>query len=378
MNMEKIGLITFCRNNYGSVPQCYATMYFLKRNGYHPVLFEKDSFEEDQPYIEANKEKYPEFMNDFISFVSSLTSNNKILTDKSMSMIDAFVDQELLPEKHPLPDMFRIAETDEYRAFIAGSDQIWNVTLGLVTPFFFLTFAPPRKRIALCPSFGSKSVPSYLREDMRNVLNEYDMLSSREDEGVDIIRDLTGRNAVRLSDPSIFLTPQEWRSFAGISETDERGYLLLHFLNAPNPLAFKTIYSLIQRTGMKVKCFATRHSEFEGIPGIENVDGGPREYVQMIGNAGLVCTDSFHTTMFSLNLNTDFYAFDRQYVHGVSQISRLVTVLTHYGLMDRLILTQEQAANLPPLSILYDHEAMKDEERTHISQYLLDALDRCR
>ena len=207
-------------------------------------------------------------------------------------------------------------------------------------------------------------------------MNEYETLSAREEEGVAIIKDITGRDAARLADPTLLLTPEEWRKFAGVSDSDDTGYLLLHFLNAPNPVAMKNIRFLADQTGLPVKCFATRHNEFSDIEGIELVDGGARDYVRTIHNAGLVCTDSFHTTMFSINLGTDFYSFDRQYVHGVSQISRITTVLNRYGLMERLILNEEDTLDLEHLRITTDCTATKDAERQAIQSYILNELKR--
>ena len=32
--MNKIGLLTYCKDNYGSVLQCYSTINYLSKNGY--------------------------------------------------------------------------------------------------------------------------------------------------------------------------------------------------------------------------------------------------------------------------------------------------------------------------------------------------------
>ena len=374
--MSKVGLVTFFHSNYGSVLQGYATKTFLQKNGYEPVLIMKDTFGEDEADIEANRKKHPEFMEDFQKFMASLSGNNAIVSDASMAQIDSFVQNELKPTPFSLAQLRELAEGDGFSAFIAGSDQVWNCTLGMLSPLFFLLFAPPKKRIALCPSFGATNVPAYLRDDLKTVLNEYETLSAREEEGVAIIKDITGRDAARLADPTLLLTPEEWRKFAGVSDSDDTGYLLLHFLNAPNPVAMKNIRFLADQTGLPVKCFATRHNEFSDIEGIELVDGGARDYVRTIHNAGLVCTDSFHTTMFSINLGTDFYSFDRQYVHGVSQISRITTVLNRYGLMERLILNEEDTLDLEQLRITTDCTATKDAERQAIQSYILNELKR--
>ena len=372
--MKKVGLITFFHSNYGSVLQAYATKTFLQKNGYEPILIMKDTFGEDAADIEENKQRHPEFIKDFQNFMDSLSNNNAIVSEQSMQQIDAFVKNVLKPTPFSMDELRSLAKSDEFLAFITGSDQVWNCTLGMLSPLYFLLFAPPEKRIALCPSFGASRVPAYLREDLKAVLNDYTRLSVREDEGVALIKEITGRDAQRLADPTLFLTPDEWRSFAHTAGRDKKDYLLLHFLNAPNAIALKAIRTLMEKTGLPVKCFATRHQEFSELEGIELLDGGAEDYVRYINHADLVCTDSFHTTMFSINLDTDFYSFDRQYVHGVSQISRITTALNHYGLTDRLILEVKDLAAINDPRITKNCKATKNAEREGLQTYLLSSI----
>ena len=106
----------------------------------------------------------------------------------------------------------------------------------------------------------------------------------------------------------------------------------------------------------------------------ELVTGGPKEYIKTIANAGLVCTDSFHTSIFAINLDSDFYTFDRQYVHGVTQISRITTLLKRYGLTERLILGDNDKIDTNNMSISTDTNEIKNSERKTLSEYLLKEL----
>ncbi len=372
--MKKIGIMTFYIPNYGSVLQGYASKTFLQKNGYEAVMLDSDRLGvSDEELAEAGN-RHPECIEIYQNFLKSLTGNAAIVSEKSLACLADFIKEELSPEAHSIPELERIAATDEFAAFIIGSDQVWNVSLGIITKQFFLLFAPPEKRIPLCPSFGAGQIHEFLKEDLAEVLKQYERLSVREEDGVRIIKELTGRDAVRLADPTILLTPDEWREFAGVSPDDEKGYLLLHFLNAPNKIAVKNIRYLAETTGMPVRAFSTGYPEYEAIEGVEHIDGGPRDYVRIIANAGLVCTDSFHTTMFSINLDTDFYAFDRQYVHGVSEISRFTTLLNRYNLNERMILDEDFVPDPDHLKITKDRSSIRDEERNTAKNYLLQAI----
>ena len=372
--MKKVGLITFFINNYGSLMQAYATKTFLIKNGYTPVLIQKEPFGITEEEYKNNLKKHPEFEKDFKSFMDSLVKNDSLVPEESEKEMDAFREKVLQVSRFTMPEIRDMGQSDEYMAFIVGSDQVWNTTIGIVDEYFFLGFAPQHKRIALCPSFGAGSVHEYLRDEISDALNGFEALSSREDEGVRLIKELTGRDALRLSDPTILLTTEEWKEFAGVSGADEKGYLMLHFLDKPYDIAVKNVKKIIKETGMKVKCFAARHEEFSDIDGIELVTGGPKEYIKTIANAGLVCTDSFHTSIFAINLDSDFYTFDRQYVHGVTQISRITTLLKRYGLTDRLILGDNDKIDTNNMSISTDTNESKNSERKTLSEYLLKEL----
>ena len=41
----------------------------------------------------------------------------------------------------------------------------------------------------------------------------------------------------------------------------------------------------------------------------KKVWGGPKEFLSLIRGAALICTDSFHGTMFSINFQRNFFSF---------------------------------------------------------------------
>ncbi|MBQ6538295.1 MAG: polysaccharide pyruvyl transferase family protein, partial [Eubacterium sp.] len=239
--MKKVGLITFFINNYGSLMQAYATKAFLIKNGYTPVLIQKEPFGITEEEYKNNLKKHPEFEKDFKSFMDSLVKNDSLVPEESEKEMDAFREKVLQVSRFTMPEIRDMGQSDEYMAFIVGSDQVWNTTIGIVDEYFFLGFAPEHKRVALCPSFGAGSVHEYLRDEISDALNGFEALSSREDEGVRLIKELTGRDALRLSDPTILLTTEEWKEFAGVSGADEKGYLMLHFLDKPYDIAVKNV-----------------------------------------------------------------------------------------------------------------------------------------
>ena len=65
------------------------------------------------------------------------------------------------------------------------------------------------------------------------------------------------------------------------------------------------------------------HDEFLS----HHIDGSPWDFLAMIDGAEYVLTDSFHATVFSIIFHKAFSTFERQYVHGHSQSTRITDLL---------------------------------------------------
>lgn len=85
--MKKVGLITLYINNFGSLLQAYATRTFLLKNGYDPVSIQKEAGIIEAYEIEANRKKHPDFMEDFQTFMASVTNNNSLVPEESVRQI---------------------------------------------------------------------------------------------------------------------------------------------------------------------------------------------------------------------------------------------------------------------------------------------------
>lgn len=63
-----------------------------------------------------------------------------------------------------------------------------------------------------------------------------------------------------------------------------------------------------------------------------------KEFLALIRRAEIVCTDSFHATLFSIQYQKEFYVLKRfKDQSKQSQNGRLENMLGRYGLYDRLI-----------------------------------------
>jgi hypothetical protein len=131
-----------------------------------------------------------------------------------------------------------------------------------------------------------------------------------------------------------------WRQLsAHNSEVNKRDskYMFLYFLSPPSFVALATIRQVKMCFAGDILAMVIDHEEFHALEGYQFLDGGPFDYVSLMANAGLVCTDSFHGTIFSINLGIPFLTFDRQYGHYYNQSDRLLSILNMCHLDDRFI-----------------------------------------
>jgi hypothetical protein len=259
---------------------------------------------------------------------------------------------------------------NQFDFFITGSDQVWKADL-IIDDFFFLKFSPRHKRIALAVSFGSSEIPQYNKKKICSLVNGFDFISVREESGLDIIKKCTTAKVTRIADPTLIYSCDEWRTFAKTKNTNLAKYIFVHFLNEPNSVAINSISWLSESFDLDIIVLGYNYDSFKSINRLTFVEGGPQEYVSLINHAEYVLTDSFHSTLFSINFERKFFTFHRQYPYK-SQSSRIFDLLDRYKMKDRLIddveLLKSNCENKFPTMVKDMIKKERDEIRCFIQE----------
>ena len=231
---------------------------------------------------------------------------------------------------------------EQYDFFVTGSDQVWNPTFksskGIVKNYL-LSFASPNKRISFSPSFGSDEIPDEWKPLFEKELDKFTRLSVREDSGAGLVRKLTGRVPEVLMDPTLMISKEEWEGLAkplyGADYRNEK-YVLYYFIGDKKEEMPKQVKAVVDKfiaeNNMK------EYNLFDKDNPIMN-SAGPAEFIDLINNASLICTDSFHGTVFSIIFNKPFVLCDRELIlnnEKVDMSSRIKTLLGRLQLRDRL------------------------------------------
>lgn len=222
--------------------------------------------------------------------------------------------------------------------FLSGSDQIWNVVHDF-NPFYFLDFAEDAKRISYASSIGTGSVPEEFRPAVKALLEKYSHISVREKSGAAALSELTGRADIEVVlDPVFLLDERGWMSLCrGSCHLVPGEYLLCYFVG-DRPQYSGQLERVKNRTGIgRIVVIPSVESGGSEAFGGEIVgDAGPEDFINLLKDAKMVCTDSFHAAAMSLIFAKDFVVFKRfSDEDPASQNSRIYDLLETFGVQNR-------------------------------------------
>lgn len=293
---------------------------------------------------------------------------HKTMIGDSAERFARFTEEILQPKYLSWSGLKRMA--NECTACFAGSDQIWNSSTMYVDPMYYLRFAPADKRVAFAPSFGRDFIADYNEAKMSKWIGEFASLSVREDSGVKLIKELTGNEVQHLLDPTLIVNAEEWKEILGIAEA-RKNYILAYFLDAPSDLALQSLQILKENLNCEVVAIPYQFDKMDYCD--RTVAAGPKEFVELVANAKVVCTDSFHGTVFALNMHTSFFTFEREYGSANKQSERVLSILRKVGMLERYQ-PKDVAGTVDDLDFAYSDEVL-DGERRKAYSYVENAIN---
>lgn len=340
--MKNVFLVTwFISENYGTCLQAYATkatlsecsdVRILDRRRYYSIdklnfllnkfysVFKSKVGKKERPFDYG---KYVGAHNKKLSKIKALTAENyntiSINNAADLKEIDSWAD-----------------------CYLVGSDQMWNPWM--LSPHYLLDFVPKKSKKAkysYAASFGVDNIPTDKRKLYEKYLPQFDKIMVREPRAAELVKELSGKEATVVLDPTFLLTQEEWRKFSlkssSVKEYGLKDYILCYFIGSPEFDHLKTVKELAKKLGLCVVLLPTKESDYQvDDANVEIVaDACAYDFVSLIDNAKLVCTDSFHAVVFSFLMGAALYTFPR-FKKGdkYSQESRLHNIMTKFKLMD--------------------------------------------
>lgn len=335
----KVGILTFHNTlNYGAQLQLYALYTVLKEKGHDVEVVNysnKMVLERETPRIPSAVEWIEHPRGSLRLFWAyPVTKTRKLAFNRFES--EYLKISESIKHEREL--------TDRYDVIVVGSDQIWNpgCTGGDLTYFLYELPKPYPRRIAYAASFGSGSFPIELSEICGNALRNFDAISVREKEGIQIVKDLSSRSAMLTLDPTLLLEKSQWDDLAGDRIVSDKYVFAYVVSERTSTLAFAKRLAKARRAKLiALDCYHGRRSAF-GVTYLNAVS--PEEFLSLIRYADSVVTSSFHGMALALAMEKDmFYVLNGK---ADNRNSRLETLASLAGIENRNISYGKQASSI--------------------------------
>lgn len=324
----KVGILTYHRaQNCGAMLQAWALANFLIRK------LSLDAEVIDYGCVGAEK-RFPISFKSIRSFLSSLKGFILSLGIEScrIKKFANFAGRRLpLSPRVGLADLARMS----YTHFVVGSDQVWNMKLNKNDYAYFMGFDTTAKRIAYAPSFGANQFTALEKKRIASALAKFDFLSVRESSAQELVRELCGRVAEFVCDPTLLMEADDYLELEHALPGVKGDYVLLYTIgenqraeNMAEELARASLCPVLHLQGAK-------HARWHVSSGnLRQVDVfGPQEFVWCFRRAKCVVTNSFHGTAFSVINHRHFYSV----INGEGGDSRIVDFLSKIGLVGQVV-----------------------------------------
>lgn len=385
---SKIGIITLYHNNYnfGGLLQAYALPTAVKK--YLGIPAEQiDYLFLPEQETKTEKAKKNISISKIINLVGFLFFNRleKSNLNKRKKAFEQFMKD--IPHSDRVYGYDNICESLKvYNTFICGGDQIWIDCKKMPwfrtedSRVFTLRFVPDKvKKISYAPSMAVLELTEEFKKEFCIGVNRLDRVSVREKRSLPVLRKLTDKPVTVVVDPVLLLKESDW--LKEINCSGKKGKYILCYLLSDSISQRKATTKLSKKLNYKIITFphilhniVRKCDLFFG--DIRDYSSGPREFIELIKNAEMVITDSFHACVFSMIFKTPFAVFERGNTDEKGDMnSRIYDFLEEYHLENQLVTEKEltEMQEIPKIDFTYAHEHW-EKRREESLKYLKNAL----
>lgn len=274
----KIGILTLQGLNFGNRLQNYAMQETLARMGHAVRTFRRDNVRMRSARRLARFALKDDYVSSFHRFDRRISFSRDVVSTSHVSR----------------------SLSRHFDCFVIGSDQVWNPTFRINSDLEYLPMIPSERKIAYAASFGVSEIDTG-RSRTAALLSEVGSISMRERAGADIVNGLVGRQVPVVLDPTMLLSSDDWRAVSRQPRGFDVGrpFLFKYFLG--NDVDATTIDAIASHAGLDIVDVTRKDLKF-----------GPAEFVWLASRASIVCTDSFHASVFALLHHRPLGVFERR------------------------------------------------------------------
>lgn len=301
MMKKKIGILTFHNAiNYGAILQCYALQTVIKEKGYNvevldytPCYFNKVFFDPLKPW------KAVGIKNKLKSFVKCIVRYKQLKNESiKQKELKRFISENLV-----ISNPINQEVIDSFDTIITGSDQVWNLELLENDTTYLLDFSNNINRVSYAASFKVLDIDEFAYQAYKTYLPNFSHISVRENNLKTYLKKELNIESTNVLDPTLLLSNKKWLSLIKKEKLIKDKYLLIYYVNQPLNLVSKA-FEYAKSHELKVISL----NEIKGYDDYYNYSSASiEEFLNLIKNAEVIYTTSFHGMAFSIIFNKEFY-----------------------------------------------------------------------
>lgn len=374
---KKVGVLTFHgAHNYGSVLQAYALQtlvsdYLEKKCGKNNYLYEIINMR-----IKTQKDLY-KVIKENKSIANVIGNFYNIFHYRDLkekyNKFENFINNKLAVSDKEYDSMQSVEEDiKKYDYLISGSDQVWNIGAFDFDWAYYLPFKTSSKKISYAASFGSshKIDDETIKNKVKKYLSDFDYLSVRESLSASAIENMTNRKPEVLIDPTLMISKEQWEKVTS-PKIDKLGEYIFFYSLGASPEDIEVLITISEQLGLPIVISNTGTRNDKSLKAKRILSAGPEDFLSLIKNAKMVCTTSFHGTVFSLIYNTPFFCMN------VEKDDRIASLLNMVNLQERFVNRNnvlEKCKNAYKIDFKKIVAPLK-EQQAKSRKYLWSALD---
>lgn len=354
-NNMRIGILTFhSAHNYGALYQAYGLKMYLKQHGYKVEILDYRPY-----YIENKYALFPKGLKGLKDTLKEIIKipSKFIRRNRFKSFISKYI--------QPFPDK---QEWSQFDVYIVGSDQVWSPFITAFDPYYWGTFERKQnsRLISYAPSFEIPDLQDEDLDKMVSLINRFDRVSLREQSSIDLLSDKLKRSPELVIDPTLLVDRNTWLSFVKKQDRKEK-YILVYQVRVSNKV-IECAKGIAHKNKLKIKVVVSNRYN-NPFSEVEYIKPSPIEFLNLVYNAELIMSSSFHGVAMSIVYHKPFYAFTL----CDGRNDRIMTLLDNTGLSNRMI-DKESDISLKPIRY-GDVEKMLYAFREKSEKYLITAIN---
>lgn len=353
------------KENFGGILQAFALQEVLKNYG-HQVMFLNRRKERKNRILEVlvwMKWRLSECILYKIHFFQTIPFFGVIpFKNKYLNVSSIFFKEDKIVD---------FCQHKSFDGYIVGSDQIWRYGFAPDIKDSFLSFTKGIKaiKISYAASFGTDdwNYPLNIQRECADLVREFNMVTVREDSGVELCQKYLNCNASSVLDPTLLIDHKVYEKVINESAVIHHQGIFCYILDRDEykQNIIDKVKSVLKKEVFYMNTSVTLGCCLRSL--VKRTYMTIPQWLVSFKDADFIITDSFHGTVFSIIFKKPFATIG----NSERGLARFQSLLSKFGLQNRLIRKLEDIEDLLKNDICWSQVERKHIEYADYSRNLL-------